>query len=143
MPGSDSPLPPRRNDFQVRRKCLVSELKSDLVITFSGTAVGNGISTFFERDFNLALCQKRPCDRSSKQIFSFVHRAGFDQRPEIVGYELVTQIFDIALGSAGPDRLFFQHMEFIVLTDVAGHSDDFAPIVFFEPGNNDGGIKAA
>src|SRR5438093_4977506 len=129
VPGSDIPLTPRRNDSQVRRECLVCELKSHLVVTFSGTAVGYGISTFFQRDFDLALCQKRPCDGSSEQILSFVHRAGFDQGPEIVGYELVAKIFDTALGGARSDRLFFQTMEFIVLTDVSRHSDDFATVV--------------
>src|SRR5262245_54377899 len=91
VPRSNIPLTPGRNDFQVRGKCFIGELKPNLVVALSGTAVGNRISTLFERDFNLALGQKRPRDGSSEQILSFVHRAGFDERPEVLGYELVTK----------------------------------------------------
>src|SRR5881397_2792966 len=143
VPGPDIPLAPWRNNFEMRRKCLVCELKPHLIVALAGTSVGNGISTFFQRDLNLALGQKRPRDGGSKQILSFVHGAGFNERPEVFGYELMAEIFDIAFGSTGTDRFFFETLQLIILADVAGHSDDFATVVLLEPWNDDRGIKSA
>ena len=55
----------------------------------------------------------------------------------------MTEIFDIAFGSTGTDRFFFKTLQFIVLADVAGHSDNFATVVLLEPRNDDRGIKSA
>src|SRR5438128_3264519 len=137
VPGPDIPLAPWRNNFEMRRKCLVCELKPHLIVALAGTSVGNGISTFLQRYLNLALRQKRPPDGGSEQILSFVHGPGFNERPEVFGYELMTEIFDIAFGSTGTDRFFFKTLQFIVLADVAGHSDNFATVVLLVPRNYD------
>ena len=55
----------------------------------------------------------------------------------------MAKVFDEALGSASPERLLFESVELIVLADVAGHRDDFTPIVFLEPRNDDGRVQAA
>ena len=43
-PGSD--------DLDIRSKCLDAKLKTDLVISFSGSTVADGNSTFFSCNFN-------------------------------------------------------------------------------------------
>src|SRR6266702_3999933 len=86
---------------------------------------------------------KRTCDGGTEKVLSFVHRARFNQRPEIAGYEFVAKVFDITFGCPGPQRLFFNAVQFIILADVAGHSDDFTTIVFLEPRNDDGRVQTA
>ena len=94
-------------------------------------------------NFDLSFCEKRPCDRCPQQIFAFVHRAGSDERPEVLSYEFVPKVLDVALGCATADSLFFQPVEFIILADVPGHGNDFTAIVFLEPRNDDRRIQAA
>src|SRR2546427_10700583 len=80
VPGPDIPLAPWRNNFEMRRKCLVCELKPHLMVALAGTSVGNGIGTFLQRYLNVALPQKRPRDEGSEPILSFVRAAGSSRR---------------------------------------------------------------
>ncbi len=58
--GTDFPLSPRGNNLQGRIQRFESQLKAHLIITFSGTAVGNSISSFRFSYSNLPLGNKRP-----------------------------------------------------------------------------------
>ena len=44
--GLKFPVAPRGDDFDVRVQAIVAELKTDLVIPFTGCTVTNGISAF-------------------------------------------------------------------------------------------------
>ena len=62
----------------------------------------------------------------------------------IVLDEVLLQVEDVQLGSAGSLSLLFQTVQLSTLTHVAGDSDDFAVVVvLFQPGNDDGGIQTA
>ena len=63
---------------------------------------------------------------------------------DVVLDEVLLQVEDVQLGSAGSLGLLFQTVQLSTLTHVAGDSDDFAVVVIlFQPGNDDGGIQTA
>ena len=47
------PFAPRCDYFDVRLQSVVGEFKSNLIVAFAGRAVGNCVSVFFARDFDL------------------------------------------------------------------------------------------
>ena len=73
----------------------------------------------------------------------FVNRASAKRRPNIIADKFFAQIFDVRGGGAGSERFLAGGFEVFLLANVADHGDDFATIVFLEPGNNDGSIQAA
>src|SRR5262245_36257781 len=137
MSRLDLPFAPRGDDLELWSKSFVGQFESDLVVAFARAPVGNSIGAFRQRYFNLTFRQKRSANRSAEQVLALVHRAGFHKGPKVFGYEIISKVFDITLGCARTDRPFLQAVESIVLADVAGHRDDFTPIVFLEPGNDD------
>src|SRR5262249_47504395 len=95
-------------------------------------------------DLHLLLCQQRPGDGGSEEIFVLVDAAGADELPEILRDKLLAHIFDIDFSGASLASLFFEAGEFIAaLSDIAANSDDFAAVVFLQPRDDDGGIEAA
>src|SRR5438034_10532603 len=63
--GLQSPLAPGRNDFELRRKSLVCQLESDLVVAFAGASMGNGSCAFSVRNFQLVFGDYRTRQRCS------------------------------------------------------------------------------
>ena len=53
-PGIQIPLPPRRNDFDVRIERVIAEFKPDLIIPFTRRAMTHGVSADFVGDLDLA-----------------------------------------------------------------------------------------
>jgi mRNA-degrading endonuclease toxin of MazEF toxin-antitoxin module len=47
FPGADVPFPPRSNNFQIRSQGFYGQFKTHLVITFSGSTMGDGLRPFF------------------------------------------------------------------------------------------------
>src|SRR5260370_37028093 len=68
----ESPLAPRRNDFQFRRESLEGMLEADLIIAFAGASVSDGGRALAQRNLDLMLCNYRPDKRTPKQRFLFV-----------------------------------------------------------------------
>src|SRR5262249_19646240 len=139
----DIPFAPRRDDLQLRCEGFVCELESYLIVAFTRTSMRDSVCFLLNCNFDLSFCEKRPCDRCPQQILAFVHRAGSDKRPEVLSYEFVPKVLDVALGRATANSLFFQPLELIILADVPGHGNDFTAIVFLEPRNDDRRIQAA
>src|SRR5436190_10096471 len=142
MPRLDVPFAPGGNDLELWSERFIGELEPHLIVAFAGATVRHGVCALRESYFHLPFGEQRPADRRTEQVLALVHRAGLDQRPEIFSYEFVSKVFDVALGCAGPDRLFFKSVELIILADVAGHGDDFTTIVFLEPRNDYGRVQA-
>src|SRR5687767_6122452 len=139
----DIPLPPWRNDLELGCESLECEFESDLVITFPGAAMDQSICAFIESNLNLAFRQKGLRNGCSKQIGTFVFCTGSYQGPEVLADELMPEVFDEDLGGSCFERFFFYPFEFIFLADIADHCDDFTPVVFFEPRNNDRAVQPA
>ncbi len=128
----------------MRRQRLVGQLETDLIVTFPGAAVGEGIAAGRERHLDLLLRQQRTRDGSAQKIFVLVFAAGAHQTPQIIADELLTQIGDVDFRRAGLAGFRFEAGElFPALPYIAAHRDDFTAIIFFEPRNDDGGVQTA
>src|SRR5262245_40261266 len=110
-PGLDIPFSPGRDDLQLRRECFVCELETYLIVAFTRASMRHGVRFLLYCNFDLPFCEKRPGDRCPQQIPAFVHRSGSDERPEVLSYEFVPKVLNVALGCATADRLFFQPLE--------------------------------
>src|SRR5713101_180845 len=141
--GIDVPLAPRSNNLHVGSNGFVRQFESDLVVAFAGAAVREAVGTELERNFRLALGDDRARHRSAEQIRVLVDGAGAQSRPNIITHKFFAQIFDVRGRSARGKRFLARGFEIFLLADVADHGDDFATVVFLEPGNDDGGVQAA
>ena len=86
---------PRSDYFDIRSKGFDAELETDLVISFTGSAVADGNSTFFSCDLNEFFCDNRTCHGSTEQVFILINSACFYARHDEVFTELVDNVFDI------------------------------------------------
>ena len=111
----DVPLTPGSDDGHIGAEGLQGQLETHLVVALAGAAVADGV-----------LC------------------AELQGGEDVVLDEVLLQVEDVQLGSAGSLGLLFQTVQLSTLTHVAGDSDDFAVVVIlFQPGNDDGGIQTA
>ena len=141
--GLDAPLSPRRDDRHAGRKILDCQLKADLIVSFAGAAVGNGIRALGKRNLGKLLADDGSCKRRAEQVL-FILRTHHDRRDDNLVAHFIDKVGDDQLACAGLKRLFLQTLELVALTDVGGNSDDFGVIVvFLQPGNDDGRIQTA
>ena len=106
LTGFDVPLTPRSDDRHIGRKSLDRKLETNLIVSFAGAAMGNGVRLFLLRDFHNLLCDNRPRKGGSQQIFVLINCAGLHGGDDIVVYELLFHIQNIQFRSAGLDCLF-------------------------------------
>ena len=66
------PFPPRRDHSHIWLECIVSELKSDLIVALACRAVSHRIRADLLRDFDLFLRDQWPRYRRAKQILALV-----------------------------------------------------------------------
>ena len=59
----------------------------------------------------------------------------------MAGYEFLAEVLDKNLGSAAGQGLPADGGVIVPLADVPDHGDDFAAVIFTQPGNDDGGVK--
>ena len=98
---------PWGDHFNVRREGIERELEADLVVSFSGGAVGDGVSAFGKGNIEHTFDDARAGDGGSKEVAAFVDGVGLEHRENVVGSELFLEIADVALGSAGREGLGF------------------------------------
>ena len=139
--GFQRPFAPGGNDFQFGRKRLKGMLEAHLIIALAGTAVGNSRGAFLKRYFHLILGDYRTRQRRSQQILVLIYSSGPQRRENIIGQELLAQVNHRDFRGAGLARLFRDHVNVVALAYVGDHGDDFAIVVLFQPGNNDGGVQ--
>ena len=139
----DVPLTPRSNDGHIGAQGLEGQLKTHLIIALAGAAVADGICTFLDGDIRQSLGDAGTCKAGAQQVV-LVLCAELQGGEDVVLDEVLLQVEDVQLGSAGSLSLLFQTVQLSTLTHVAGDSDDFAVVVvLFQPGNDDGGIQTA
>ncbi len=105
--------------------------------------MGKAVGAEFQRDFGLPLTQDGTRHGGAEQIGVLVNGAGAQSGPDVVAHEFFAQVFDVGGGCAGGEGFFSRGFEVFLLADIADHGDDFALIIFFEPGNDDGRVEAA
>ena len=137
----DRPFAPGRDDPQARRDGFVGQLEAHLVVALARAAVREAVRAELERELRLPLRQHRPRHRSAQQILVLIDGSGAQRRPDVLAHKLYAQVFDVRRRSARGQRFLSRRFEVFLLADVADHGDDLAPVVFRQPGNDDGGIK--
>jgi len=105
--------------------------------------VADGVCAFLDGDVGQSLCDAGTCEAGAQQVV-LILCAELQGGEDVVLDEVLLQVEDVQLGSAGSLGLLFQTVQLSTLTHVAGDSDDFAVVVvLFQPGNDDGGIQTA
>ena len=136
------PNTPRSDDLHIGSKCLDCQLKTNLIVAFTGTTVADSISAFLLGDLNQTLCDAGTCMGRTEQIL-FILSASLQTGPDVLFDVFLAQILDIQLGCAGFQSLFFQAVQLRTLTNVGGNGDDFTSlVVFLQPGNDDGCVQS-
>src|SRR4029077_16386232 len=69
LAASNLPFAPGSDDRQVGCKGSIRKLEPDLIVAFSGAAVGKRIGSDAPGDFDLTAGEERPAHGSAKQIF--------------------------------------------------------------------------
>ena len=143
LTGLDAPLTPRGDDGHIGGKVLNGQLETNLIVALAGAAVADSVGAFLESDLHKALGNAGTGVRGAEKII-FVNGARLHGGDDIIVNIFVGEIENVKLGSAGLESFFFQTFELVRLTYVAGYGDDLAVVVvFFEPRDDDGGIKTA
>ncbi len=119
--------------FDVRREGGSGEFKTDLVVAFSGGAVGDGIGSLGDGDFDHVCGDAGAGDGSAEQVAAFIDRASLDHGEDVVFREVLFEIADVAFGSAGGEGFGFEAIEFVALADICAVGDDFRVVFLFEP----------
>src|SRR5258708_30096734 len=141
--GINVPFAPGSDNLQIGRDGFVGQFETHLVVAFAGATVGKTVGAELERDFGLPLAEDGAGHGGPEQIGVFVDGAGAQRRPDVIAHKFFAQILDVGGGGAGGQRFFSRGFKIFLLADVADHGDDFALIIFFEPGDDDGGVEPA
>src|SRR6266851_4520424 len=141
--GSNVPLAPGSDDLQIGRDGFVGQFETHLVVAFAGATVGKTVGAELGRGCGLPLAEDGAGHGRPEQIGVFVDGAGAQRRPDVVAHKFFAQVLDVGAGGAGGQRFFSRGFEIFLLADVADHGDDFALIIFLEPGNDDGSVEPA
>ena len=134
---------PWSNDLDIRSKCLDTQFKTDLIVTFTGSTVADGNGVFLTCDFDKLFGDSRTCHRSSEQIFVFIYSTGLYTWHDIVFTEIIYDVFNIQLGSTGKFGSLIQTIQFVTLSAVYTAADNFVIKCFFQPWDQCCGVKTA
>ncbi len=143
LAAADGPLAPRGDDAQPRVERHDGQLEAHLVVALAGAAVRDGVSALQLGDLDHALGDQRPGDAGAQQVLALVDRAGLHHGVEVVGDELLAQVFDVDLAGAGGEGLLLQAAQFLALAQVGREADHLAAVVVAQPGHDNGGIQPA
>ena len=104
--------------------------------------MSNSLGTFLLCHLNQTLGNQRTGEGSAQQILALINSPSLQGWPYVLLQELLSQIQNIALGSAGTQSLVMDSLHVIPLADISTAGNNLAAaIVFLEPRNDNGGIK--
>jgi hypothetical protein len=140
---TDVPDAPGRDHFEMGRERLVGELEANLVVAFSGAAMGKSGRSLVESDLHLALRDERPGERGPEEILSLVLRSRAESGEHVVTDEFRAQVFDVGLRRADGAGLRRSLLQVLRLTHVGEDRDDLAVVVCFQPGDRARGVQSS
>ena len=139
------PFAPRRDDLDIGRQRIITELEAQLVVALAGRAVGDRVGADFARDLDLPLGDQRPRDRRAEQIRALVERVGAHHRKDEVADELLAQIVDEDVLRLDPHqrRLVARGLDLLALAEVGGEGHHLAAVALLQPFEDDAGVEPA
>ena len=136
-------ITPCSNDLGCGVQSISVQLETDLVVALAGGTVADGISAFLFADIDQTFCNERTGNGGTQQVVAFVDGICLHHGEDEIAGKFFGQVFHIALGGTGTDRLFFQPGSFFRLPDICAVADNFCIVSVFDPLDDDGCIKSA
>ena len=134
---------PRGDDLDVRGQRIHGQLKAHLVIPLACSAVGDGVRSFTDGQVHHVLGNAGTGDGSAQQVAAFIQGIGLHHGEDVVGGEVFLEVADEALGGSRSQGFGFQAIQFFRLAYVCAVGDDFGIVLFLEPLQKNGSVKAA
>ena len=129
--GLDVPFTPGCDDLHIGCESLYGKLETNLVVSFTGTAVADCVCAFSLCYLNDPLCDNGTCKGGSEEVIALVLCSCLKRRENEVLYELLLKILDVKLGRTGLYRLLLESVKLGSLTDVSRNGDNLTVIVIF------------
>ena len=134
-------ITPWGDAFDGRRQGLGAHLESDLVISLSGSTVGNVLGVVLGGDANHFLGNARTGDGGTEEVSSLVDSVGLDAVKNVIGDEFLSQIGNDTLAGTNCQSLGLDGGEiFLELSNVGAKGDDVKSL-FAQPFEDNGSIK--
>ena len=121
---------PCSNNFNIGSKSLDAQLKTDLVVSFSGRAMADSGCALLAGDLNQLLCNQRSCHGSAEQILVFIDSVCLYAGNDVIVTEFVDDVFDVQLGSAAGLCALLKSVKLLSLSAVNADTDNFIIKVF-------------
>ena len=84
FPAADFPLAPWCNNLELGIERHHGKLKTDLIVAFAGTAMGDGFRPLRFRDFNHFFGHQRTGNGSAQKVIAFVYSSRLHGREYVV-----------------------------------------------------------
>ena len=105
--------------------------------------MGDGVRAVLVGDVDQVFGNQRPGDRSAQQVLALIHRAGAQQREEVIFGEFFFHIVDYQLGGSAGQGFFLQAVQLFLLADVGCKTDHLTAVVLLQPGDDHRGVQPA
>lgn len=129
--AGEIPFSPRSDDWYLWRQGLDGQLKTHLVIAFTGAAVTDSIAVFFQGNIYQIFGDQRPGHGCPQKIFAFIDSVCFEGGEDIIFDEFSSQVANIAFRCPQFQGFGFDCFHIITLADIATDCDYFTAIVLF------------
>ena len=136
------PLANRGDNLELGVEGLDGGLKTDLVVTLAGAAVGDVGSAKLVGDLNKLLGKQRARQGGEQRILVLVHGVCCDGLSQELIRELVAQVEHLAIENAQVERLLLLGIQSgLFLAHVAADTNDIEILLVLEPFDTYGCIK--
>src|SRR3990167_8605287 len=136
------PLAPWGNHFYAGLERIGAQFEANLIVTFAGGAVGNGVGAGFVGDFDQTLSDQRTGDGGAQQVFAFVDGVGTEHRVDEIAHEFFAQVVNVDFLDAHGLCLGACRLDFLTLAEVSGEGHHFAVIGILQPLEDHGSVQA-
>ena len=140
----EGPLAPRGDHLQLGCESGVRELEAHLVVALAGAAVGDGLGADLLRERHVMRGHRGAGHRRAEEVGARVDGAGAQRGEHEVAHEFLAQVFDHAVGGAGPLGLLDQAAQLArPLPHVRRETENPGAVLLAEPGNDRGCVESA
>ncbi len=142
LAGIQIPLTPGRNHLHTRLQRVGTELETHLVVTLTGSAMGNSISAGLIGDIDQTLGNQRTGNGRTQQVLTLIDGVRAEHREHVIAHKLLAQVLDVDFLDA--QRLGFRprRLNFLALADVGGKRYHLTVVGILQPPNDYGSIQA-
>ncbi len=131
---------PWGDDFDIWLESKESELETDLVVTFSGAAVGNDSATLLLGDIDHATGDYWASKGGTEEVDTLVDGVTLNSWNALLVDELLTDVNNVAGNGSDGQSLLLGNVEVLLLANVGHHTDDIVTLLD-EPLKDAGGVE--